>query len=64
MSVIVCFPGVEVPAPLTDHEPDLEEVALAREILLERWEALGSELKRRVDGIPSDLRFELCETRT
>jgi hypothetical protein len=59
---IVFFPGVdEVSEPPIEPEPDLEEVVLAQEILLERWQSLGSELKRRADGLPADLRFELCE---
>jgi hypothetical protein len=59
---IVFFPGVEeVPEPPIDPEPDFEALAAAREILLERWRALGEELKRRSYDIPADLQFEIDE---
>lgn len=48
---------------VVNSEPEipLEEIVEAKQILLERWHALGSEFKRRVYDIPSDLRFELVE---
>jgi hypothetical protein len=59
---IFFFPGVEkVPEPPIEPEPDLEEVVLAQDILLARWQTFAEELRRRAAGLPADLRFELCE---
>lgn len=55
------FPGVDEVSASTEPQVSLEELVAAQEILLERWQAFGEEVKRRVDGIPFDLRFDLCE---
>jgi hypothetical protein len=62
MSKIVFFPGVnEALEPPLEPEPDIKEIALTQEILLQRWQSFGEELRRRIDGLPVDLKFALCE---
>jgi hypothetical protein len=62
MSEIMPFSGnclnfSEVVEPQTDFEALADEQG----ILLEKWLAFGEEVRRRVDNLPPDLRFELCE---
>jgi hypothetical protein len=52
-----CLNFSEVGKPQTDFEALADEQG----ILLEKWLAFGEEVRRRVDNLPPDLRFELCE---
>ena len=61
MSKIVFFPGTDEIYEEIVEPVDFEALATELSILLERWLAFGEELRRRVDGIPFDLNFELSE---
>ena len=61
MSEVIPFPGTAEISEAVEPQIDFEELADAQEILLERWQALGEELRRRSYDIPFDLRFELDE---
>jgi hypothetical protein len=59
---IVLFPGVaEVAEEKSADEITLDDLVLRQQELISRWHDLGSEFKRRVDGIPFDLALELSD---
>jgi hypothetical protein len=60
MSEVVLFPGIREIAEVGEPEID-PEIILKLDIQLERWRALGTEWKRRVDGVPFDLALELSD---
>jgi hypothetical protein len=55
------FPSTDDIIEVADPEVDRDEIILQQNILLDRWQALREEIKRRVDTLPRDLKFELCE---
>jgi len=57
---IVFFPGTDDITEVAEPEIDCDEIILQQNILLDRWQALGEDIKRRID-LPRDLHFELCE---
>jgi len=57
---VVLFPTNEI-TEVVEPEIDRDEISLKLDILLERLQALLKDIKRRVDNLPRDLHFELCE---
>jgi hypothetical protein len=54
----------DIPWPPASDDPRIADLValLDRQIdLLQRWELWGAEIRRRVCGVPTDLRFELSE---
>jgi hypothetical protein len=58
---VVFLPGTDDITEVAEPEIDGDELILQQKIFLDRWQALGEEIKRRVDILPRDLHFELCE---
>jgi hypothetical protein len=59
---IVFFPGTADITEVAEPEIDRYEVILRQDILLDRWQVLGKEIKRLVTrDLPRDIHFELCE---
>ena len=53
---------VEVITEVAEPAIDRDEIILRQDILLERYQPLAEEIKRRIGrDVPDDLRFEVCE---
>jgi hypothetical protein len=61
MSEVVPFPGTTEISETVEPQINFEALADEQGILLDKWLALGEELKRRLYSIPADLKFDLHE---
>jgi hypothetical protein len=61
MSKVIPVPGTTEISEPVEPQIDFEALADAQQIILERWQALGQELRRRSYDLPWDIRFEIDE---
>jgi hypothetical protein len=60
-ATVVFFPGANEITEVVEPEIDRDEIIAQQEVLLQRCRAFIEEVKRRVDSLPPDLRFDACE---